>query len=149
MKKDNALTKMSLLAELLHEHDKKQYPDRHSLKEDSYLNQDLLQMCYLCADHYEWHKQLEYDPRTDRHYKIKNNAIMNPKSISDIPIKDRTYENCHELMTDSQKIKLLEHRVKLLFKMQNDANQKHNDLLESLDNKFWQIEKRYNPQEKI
>ena len=67
--KESALTRMTLTQEIFHEADKKQYPDRHWLKEDSYLKCEMDQMCTLCADHYEWNKQLQYDARTDRFYR--------------------------------------------------------------------------------
>lgn len=57
--------------EMIHEQDKKLNPDRHRLTKDSYTREDTLHMCFLCSEHYEWSKQLNYDARTDRFYKKK------------------------------------------------------------------------------
>ena len=69
MKKDSALTRMNIFEESLHEEDKRKHPERHWLMQDSYLRNEILEMCLECADHYEWHKELQYSPRTDRYYK--------------------------------------------------------------------------------
>ena len=72
MKKDSALSKLGYVLEMIHEQDKKDFPDRHWLTKDSYNREDTMFMCPLCSEHYEWSKQLEYDAMTDRFYKIKD-----------------------------------------------------------------------------
>lgn len=71
MKQDSALSKLGFVREKIHEQDKKDFPDRHSLTKDSYSREDAIYMCPLCSEHYEWSKQLEYDARTNAFYKIK------------------------------------------------------------------------------
>lgn len=74
MKKDSALSRLSAVREAIHEEDRKNFPDRHWLTKDSYDREDTMYMCPLCSEHYEWSKQLEYDARTNRFYKIKDKA---------------------------------------------------------------------------
>jgi hypothetical protein len=75
MKQESALTRMTMTQQIFHEADKLRYPERHMLTENSYLKFEFDQMCTWCADHYEWNKQLEYDPRTDRYYKTTAEPI--------------------------------------------------------------------------
>ena len=72
MKKDSTLSKLGSVRELIHEQDKQKFPDRHWLIKDEYSREDTIFMCSLCSEHYEWRKQLEYDARTDKFYKIKD-----------------------------------------------------------------------------
>jgi len=70
MKKDSTLMRLGAVREAIHEADKKEFPDRHSLTKDVYDREDTMYMCPLCSEHYEWSKQLKYDARIDRFYKV-------------------------------------------------------------------------------
>lgn len=66
----SALERLGHVRLQIHEDDKKAFPDRHRLTKDSYLRQEMLDMCVYCCEHYEWLERLEYDARTDKFYKV-------------------------------------------------------------------------------
>ena len=76
MKTNYALTRMTFVQEQMHETDKKENPERHRLTKDSYEKQEMLDMCFRCAEHYEWKKQLQYDAGTNRYYKVELNKMV-------------------------------------------------------------------------
>lgn len=56
-----------------HENHQKKYPYLHCLTKDSYSREEALEMCIKCCNAYQWNKQMEYDARTNRYYKVVNN----------------------------------------------------------------------------
>lgn len=57
--------------DLLHQEDRRISPYRHYLIKDSYLREEMLDMCIECSIRNKWNDKLEYDARTNTFYKKK------------------------------------------------------------------------------